>query len=180
MPEIMSKTAELFRRRRREMDLGYKEVAERAGYGNIDKGMRRMQELEDDENYFPHPEIRRRFAEVLDISEEEIESAMRENFRELDRPVDPHIVVRVMPAVYREPDLPEDCTREQAERIAERLSWEEGERCCLVLSHVRSLFYEPDGTKEEIYTVPAGGMFSRGDDLDFMRSVQRFVDEQED
>ena len=178
MPEITSGTAELFRERRREIGLGYKEVALRAGYRNIDKGMRRMEELEDGTNYFPHPEIRKRFAEVLDISEDAIESAMKENFRELDRPVEPQIIIRVMAAVYREPNLPPGCTREEAERIAERLSWEEGERCCVVLSHVRSLFYEPDGTKEEIYTVPAGGIFSGGDDLEFVRSMKRYRNEE--
>jgi hypothetical protein len=77
-------------------------LAERAGYSNIDKGMRRMQHLEDDGNFFPKEPIRKRFAKALDISEKELQGTIESDFRGLDQPVEPRIIVRYMATVYKQ------------------------------------------------------------------------------
>ena len=118
MKKIESSTAQLFRKTRRELGWDLRQAAEKAGYENIDKGMRRMRELEDKGNFFPHPEIRSRFAEALGITEEQIEDAMRKGFQDLDKPIELHVIVRIMPAIYVEHDLPQGCSREDAGGIA--------------------------------------------------------------
>lgn len=177
MSELESGAAAIFRRARRESDLELKEIAKRAGYENLNKGMRRMQELEDKDNFFPHPEIRRRFARVLDVDEDALEEAMLRDFREMDQPVEPRIIVRYMSAVYGEADLPEDCTRAEAEEEAARIAQEEGYRCCLVLSGIRGRYYERDGSTHEHYGLPIGGLLQVGND-DLMSSLDRFLEEQ--
>ena len=177
MSVLESGAAAIFRKARRESDLELKEIAKRAGYENLNKGMRRMQELEQKGNFFPHPEIRRRFARVLDVAEEDLEEAMLQDFRQMDEPVDPRIIVRYMSAVYSEAELPEDCTRAEAEEEAARIAQEKGYRCCLVLSKIRGRYYERDGSTHEHYWLPVGGLLKVGNG-DLMSSLDRFLDEQ--
>lgn len=175
MAQIESRIAELFRAKRKESGLGYKKLAKRAGYRNLDKGMRRMRNLESSDSFFPHPEIRETFAEVLNITEDEIEDAMRKDFEALDQPIEPQLIIRIMAAVYVEGDLPEGCRREEAIEIAEKVATERNRKCCLTLSRIRGIYFETDGTSHEEYSLPAAGIGSRSAEMRFQKAVDEFT-----
>ncbi len=150
----MSSISELFRRRCAEIELSRREIAERAGYVNITKGMNRLRRLEDPKTYFPNRQVMERFAAVMGISEEEMDLALCTDFEELDRPVKPSVVARVMPAVYTAVKLPEDCSPEEAVEIAKQVSAETGMSCCVTLSKIRGVYVWKDGTIRESYGLP--------------------------
>lgn len=181
----MSNIAELFENRRKELDLSVREVAKKAGYTqkNLSKGMRKYSRLEESDCYFPRRSIRDKFAPVLGLTDEDIQGALHADIEELDEPVDPYIIVRWMPAVYGSVELPEQCSREEAVRKAHQVAREKNKRCCVVLSRIRGLYVEPDGSAQEAYSLPNtsfGGSVKSGilpdTDPKLQRAVARYFE----
>ena len=150
----MSHIGELFKAARQKAGLTRKEVALAAGYHNLNKGLRRLNMLEDGKTMLPNPRIVERFAAVLGIDEADIAKASARDWEELDRPIRPYLVERLMPAVYRRHHLPEDVTVADAREIASRMSIETGRSFCLVLSRVRCVYFYPSGRFRESHYVP--------------------------
>lgn len=181
----MSHISELFESRRKELDLSVRQVAKKAGYTpkNLSKGMRKYSRLEESDCYFPRRTIRDKFAPVLGLTGEDIREALHADIEELDQPVDPYIIIRWMPAVYGSVDLPDGCSREEAERRTREVAREKDKRCCLVLSRIRGLYVEPDGSSVEAYSLPntsLGGSvksgITPGTDPHLQRAVARYFD----
>ena len=179
----MSNISELFENRRKKRGLTVRQVAIKTGYtrNNLSKGMRKYSRLEESDCYFPRPSIRDKFAPVLGLTEDDIQEALHADLEELDQPVDPHIIIRWMPAVYGAVDLPDGSTREEAERRTREVGREKNKRCCLVLSRIRGLYVEPDGSAQEAYSLPNtefGGSVrsgtSPGTDPELQRAVARY------
>jgi len=110
--------------------------------------------IERGEDPFPARHLLERFAPALGLTEEEVTSALCEEFCRLDEPVEPEAVVRVMPAVYLRLQLPDDVSPEEAVRLAEQHSLETGRRVFVRLSHIRGVYVQPDGHTFESYDVP--------------------------
>jgi len=102
----MSCLGELLWKTRRSLGLTIVEVARRAGYRNVNKGIRRYTDIETGSDVFPKEVIRRRFTEVLGLDEADILAAMLMDFEELDRPVAPRLIIRIMASAYAEHPLP--------------------------------------------------------------------------
>jgi hypothetical protein len=156
----MSHLGQLFRTVRREARLTPKDVALAAGYKNLTKGLRRLANLEDGQTLLPDPQIVKKFATVLSIDEADIIMASSLDWTELDRPITPYLVERMMPAVYRRHRLPENSTLEDARVRAARMAVETGHSFCLVLSQVRCVYFYASGNQCESHVVP-GMAFGR-------------------
>ncbi len=69
----------------------------------------------------------------------------------------PHLVERLMAAVYRRENLPGFLSRGEMIRIAERRVSTTGRRVCLVLGAGRCLYFDPDGRRAWSDDAPSGG-----------------------
>ena len=151
----MSHIGQLFKDARRQAGLTRRDAALAAGYRNVNKGLRRLNSIEDGQTKLHDSRIVERFAAVLDIDDAATGVAFALDWQELDRPIRPYLVERLMPAVYRRHQLPEDCTVHDARVIAAKMSVETGHSFCLVLSQVRSVYFYPSGKTRESYDVPS-------------------------
>ena len=70
----------------------------------------------------------------------------------------PHLVERLMAAVYRRENLPAFLSRGEMIHIAGNRSVTTGRRVCLVLDVGRCIYFEPDGRREWSDDAPAGGI----------------------
>ena len=73
------------------------------------------------------------------------------------RSLQPHLVERLMAAVYRRENMPGFLSREEMIRIAGRRSSATGRRVCLVLGAGKCIYFEPDGRREWSEDAPSGG-----------------------
>lgn len=99
-----------------------------------------------------------RLSAALDIDPAAVDRLAAEDYRRYvqqwnawaDEPVAPHLVIRLMPAVYSRQDLPKGTTTiEQAEAWASARAKELDLRCCLIWSRRLSIFFAADGTVEQ-------------------------------
>ncbi len=150
----MSHIGRLFRSTRKEAGVTLKDVVLAAGYRNLNKGLRRLSMLEDGRTLLPDTRTVGKFAAVLSIDDGDIAMALDLDWQELDRPIKSYLVERLMPAVYRRHELPEDCTVSDAHKIGARMSAETGRSFCLVLSGVRCVYFYPSGKQCESHHVP--------------------------
>jgi len=74
------------------------------------------------------------------------------------RSLQPHLVERLMAAVYRRESMPGFLSRGEMIRIAELRSSTTGRRVCLVLGAGNCLYFEPDGGREWSGHAPSGGV----------------------
>lgn len=161
----MGYVATLFRQAREKLGLRPVDVARRAGYKNVAKGIRRLTNIEDGSDIFPRPVIYRKFLHILGIDEWDVLQAMALDFDALDQPVQPRIIERVIPSFYVEHELPEGVTREEAIAIARRISVERNHSVCVTLTRIRGIYIWPDGQEHEGYGLPV-------DNLPFMEAVR--------
>ena len=150
----MKHLGELFRQARKALALSATEIAQLAGYKNIDKGMRRYRQIENGNNLFPHQEVLERFRTALELDVSEIVMAQALDFQELDKPIQPYIVYRFVPGFHVTMELHPDCTMDQALMTAKKLARRLELRTCLVVSRLRSIFIDPDGSTEEALGLP--------------------------
>ena len=162
----MTRVGRLFQQARRKLGLRPVEVARRAGYKNINKGIRRITDIETGSDMFPKPAVYRRFIGLLGIDEWDVLQAMAEDFDELDQPVPPRLIVRLIPSFYIQHPLPEGCTTEEAIAIAERVAQERDLQVCVTLTGIRGLYIAPSGARHEGYGLPLNN-------LPFMESVRQ-------
>jgi len=150
----MGHVGNLFREARKRLGARQVEVARRAGYSNLAKGIRRLANIEDGTDRFPKPQVYRRFLPVLGIEEGDVLRAMAEDFEELDRPVPPRVIAQPHPCVCFPVELPEGISLAQAIAVARRIVAENDVQVCVRLSSIRGLWISPDGTECEAYGLP--------------------------
>ena len=151
-----------------------------AGYRNVNKGLRRYEALERGRIVFPKSAILQPFTRSLEIDETIVLMAMCRDFEELDMPVSPEVIVKILPGVYMPLELPEHCTPEEAESIGSEYSRNTGRTVCLVLSRIRGLYIEPDGGKYEAYGLPSSHPLGTQQTMDGIRSLKESVRLQRD
>ncbi len=146
----MSHLSNLFRRRRMERGLRPGQLARLLGYKNITKGANRIQSFENGGK--ARPDLLGNLAKALEISPEEIQGAIVEDYRNwlawADEPIRPHVVVRLLAAVYQRVELPDEALDpEAAEAFAARLARERRMRTWLVLSRRASIQFDKAGRR---------------------------------
>ena len=143
--------AKFFRRRRITSGLRYGELARSCGYKNIAKGCNRIQRFEArGEIDLP---LLVKLGQVLAISDEDISgciAADKANWeRWADEPIEPHLVVRLMAAVYSDKRIPTElhASRDAMEQFASQFAEEKRLKVCLVLSRRLRCWFDGQGTK---------------------------------
>ena len=150
----MSNLGELFWQARTALGLHHREIAQLAGYKNIDKGVRRYRQIEDGDDLLPHREVLERFRTALKIDVSDVVMAQAQDFEELEKPIQPYIVHRIFPGLHSRLDLPVDCTIDQSLMTAKALAEKMKTRMCLVLSKIRCIYCDPDGSTEHALGIP--------------------------
>jgi len=150
----MSHLGDLFAKSRKDLSLSPKQVAQLAGYKNIDKGIRRYRQIENGNNLFPHREVLERFRTVLELDVSDIVMAQALDFEELEKPIQPYIVHRIFAGLHSRLDLPVDCTIDLGLLTAKALAEKLKVRMCLVLSKIRCIYCDPGGSTEESIGIP--------------------------
>jgi len=151
----------LMRKRREEMGYSRKDVADLLGYKNAVKGIRRVERLEDG---WIVEVVLEKVMKILRVAGEERvvcreEDERREYEWKLANPVIPHVVVRLMAAVYMRRGVPEGVSEEEMLEFARGVAMERGWRCWLVISHWVRYGILGDGSwkrEENISGGPAG------------------------
>jgi transcriptional regulator with XRE-family HTH domain len=97
-----------FRQRREARKLSFGDLGRRLGYINVTKGANKVIKFERDGNI--QPDLFRKVAAVLEISDDDIrrcvEADRAEWERWADEPIEPHLVARIMCAVYSTKRIP--------------------------------------------------------------------------
>ncbi len=128
------------------------QLAHLAGCENIPKNGNRIRQFEMTGNI--SRELFERIAVVLEVGQATIERLVKQDRREffekwlkwVNEPIQPHLVVRLMAAIYSRRALPADITKmEEAEQWAASVATEEKKCCCLVWSRRISCWFDETG-----------------------------------
>jgi transcriptional regulator with XRE-family HTH domain len=140
-----------FRQRRESLKLSFGDVARRLGYKNVAKGANKVITFERDGSIRPDPF--RRLAAALEISAEDIrrciEADRAEWERWADEPIEPHLVARIMCAVYSTKRIPAELqsSREAMEQFASEFAKERKWRVWLVLTKRTRFWFNEKGDR---------------------------------
>jgi transcriptional regulator with XRE-family HTH domain len=149
----MTKLAEHFRQTRLARGLRLGDLARRLGYKNVGKGANRINTFERGGRI--HKDLFAKLAVALGIDSETVDRLVEEDRRQFfaewnawaNEPIRPHLVVRLMAAVYTIHPLPDEIqTVEQAEAYAADFARGKKMHCCLVLSRRLSVWIGDDGS----------------------------------
>lgn len=133
---------------RRKSGLSRQKLAGLTGYKNLNKGARRIEQLE--KEGICDPNLFQRIVAVLDLDPKKIEAKVESDQRDfeayLDEPVPMEMIVRLMAAVYARHPLPED-VKTQAEAIEYAVDYAKKHhmKVCLVLSRRYSYWIDESG-----------------------------------
>lgn len=149
---MRSQLADCFQQGRKERGLSLAELVRLIGYQNITKGSNRIGKFE--ERGEVHRDLLLKLADALDIEKVTIDTLIEQDRREFVRvwnewandPIRPHIVVRLIPAVYKRSELPDGIVSiEEAEIIAAETARKWNRRVCLTWSRRISIWFASDG-----------------------------------
>ena len=141
------------REQRVKQGFNYAELSRKMGYSNINRGMRRVIDLER-EGIF-HPEVLEKIIDALELDQEYIEQLIEEDeeqkrreFEEwVNTPIKWHLIIRWMPAVYGERAIPGYLkTEDEAIDYAREVAREYKSMVWLVLSRKENIHIYPDGS----------------------------------
>jgi hypothetical protein len=143
----MSHLSKFFRQRRVEKKLGLGGLARLLGYTNVSRGANRIQVFEGGGKV--SPELLGKLAEALEIGPDEIRKYVDEDRRDweakVDQPIEIHLVIRLMPAVYKYVRVPDDSLDPELAAFASRMALESKSKVCLALSQRESLWFDAEG-----------------------------------
>ena len=146
--------------KRIELQLNRHQLASRLGYGNLNKGARRIEKAE---KGLAIPEtLLDKLSVALELDPLEIEEAIQKDKARfeawLDEPVPRELIVRWMPAVYSRREIPADVESDEAAiAFAGSVAREHRRKVCLVLSRRWTHWFSENGegfAKETTFTSP--------------------------
>jgi transcriptional regulator with XRE-family HTH domain len=138
-----------FRQRRESLKLSFGDVARRLGYKNVAKGANKVIKFERDGNI--RPDLFRKLAAVLEISADDIRRCVEADKAEwvawADEPIEPHLVARIMCAVYSTKSIPQELQSSQTamEEFASAFAKERKWRVWLVLTKRTRICFDEKG-----------------------------------
>jgi len=140
-----------FRQRREARKLSFGDLARQLGYKNVAKGANKVIKFERDG--IIRLELFRKLATVLEISADEIRRCVEADKAEweawADEPIEPHLVARIMCAVYSTKRIPFElqASQEAMEQFASELAKERRWRVWLVLSKRTRVWFDEKGDR---------------------------------
>jgi len=143
-----------FRQRRQSLKMSFGDVARRLGYVNVTKGSNKVIKFEMDGCI--RPDLFRKLAKVLEVSNDDIRRCIEADRGEwqawADEPITPHLVARVMCAVYSTKSIPPElhASREAMEEFASAFAKEWKWRVWLVLSKRTRVWFDEKGERTGI------------------------------
>ena len=141
-----------FQTKRLALGLKPGQLAQRAGCSNVSKNGNRIRQFEIGGDI--SQEIFTRIAAVLEVEQATVERLVEQDRREffakwlawVNEPIRPHLVVRLMAAVYCRRWLPgEITTMDEAEGWASAIAKQQKMKCCLVWSRRISCWFDEGG-----------------------------------
>ena len=132
--------------------LNSSELAQLMGYKNINRGMRRILDLE--REGMVHPEVLKKIIKALNLDQKVIDYVVQQDKEQHERefqewvntPIDMHLTVKLLPAIYANFDVPADI--ESEEEIIEFACDKAKELRCmlwLVLSRKENIHIDNEG-----------------------------------
>lgn len=146
--------ADLYRRARSEREMSRKECVCAAGYQNLNKGCRRLCEIERGEVEFPDERVLARFAAALDIPDEDVRRAQRAEVARHDLPTNPEILVQWAPQIVAPLEGADKLSRRKALKVASNFARENHKEVVVRLSELRRVYIDPSGSRTETLEVP--------------------------
>lgn len=146
MPTHLSR---YFRLRREANCVGFGELARRCGYINISKGANRIQHFEARGKIALL--LLGKLAVILGITSAEIQHCIEQDRaewqRQANQPIEPHLVVRLMPGVYSHMSIPGEVRqdRQSLESFAAAIAAAKRKSVVLVLSKTARVWFNEDG-----------------------------------
>jgi hypothetical protein len=146
---VSTHLSRFFRQRREACAIGLGELACRCGYRNISKGANRIQRFEATGEIAPTLFIK--LASALDITPFEIDGCLDQDRAEWKRrarqPIEPHLVIRYLPAVYARHAIPADLHTDRIgmESFAAANAAAKRKQVALVLSRIKRIWFDQDG-----------------------------------
>ena len=137
----------MVRRARKERGWSRVDLVRKAGYKNVNKGLRWLDSIESGSNPFPPRLVLNRLAEPLELAEDRVTAGMKADFDGIDSIPEFNLVERLMPAVYRSIKLPVGVSVDELELFAAACARERGREVCLGLSPVRRVYFGPNGRR---------------------------------
>lgn len=138
----------LIAEKRSQAGITRKKLAELCDYRKLEKGIRRIEEIE---NGRVIEELTVKIMKILEISKEERENCKQKDYDfEMERrnnlpPFKPYIVRRLIPAVYQSISVPEGLSNEELIEYTLKKSAEEHFYMCLQLNYDLRYWIQPDG-----------------------------------
>jgi hypothetical protein len=133
------------------MKLSFGDVARLLGYVNVTKGSNKVIKFEQGGNI--KPDLFHTLATVLEISDDDIRRSIEADKAEweewADEPIEPHLVARIMCAVYSTRRIPAElqASRETMEQFAAAFAKERKWRVWLVLSKRTRIWFDERGER---------------------------------
>lgn len=146
--------ADLFRQARNEREMSRKECACAAGYQNVNKGCRRLCEIERGEAEFPDERVLARFAAALDIPDEDVRRAQRAEVARHDAPTNPEILVQWAPQIVAPLECSDKLSRRKALKVASAFARQNQKDVVVRLSELRRVYIDANGSRTETLEVP--------------------------
>ena len=149
---MATKLARFIKQERIKQGLNYAELSRSMGYKNLNRGMRRIIDLEREGKVYS--EILRKIISTLELDKDIVnklisidrEAYEAEYERWLNEPVKMSYTIKVMPTIYLSYDLPSNITSEdEAVRFVAGIAKEQHNKCWVILSR-----------KEKVYITEAG------------------------
>jgi transcriptional regulator with XRE-family HTH domain len=127
------------------------ELARLLGYGNINRGVQRLHVFESEG--IITEELLKKVVEVLGVPAEDLKRLIEKDRIDLHRRFEewcresepPHLVIRLIPGVYKRKWVPDSVPAEQVEEYASTTAAEGGKKTCLVLNRRESVWFDEGG-----------------------------------
>jgi hypothetical protein len=151
--EMATNLAKYIKQERVKQGLNYAELSRLMGYKNNNRGMRRIIDLAREGKV--HSEILKKLIEALGLDRAYIDQLIKEDkdqqrreFEEwVNNPIDWHLIIRWMPAVYGEREIPGYIkTEDEAIEYARSVDREYKSMVWLVLSMKENIHIDSDGS----------------------------------
>jgi hypothetical protein len=147
----MTILSEYFRFVRERDHVPLSTLAKSLGYSNLSKGANKITRFEQTGDIDPH--LLLPLATALGISTDilrELKARDRKAWeRWADEPVDPHLVIRLMPSICGRKDLPKGISREQAERVASVIARRSKMMVALIWDRRTTITFDEKGVRQK-------------------------------
>jgi transcriptional regulator with XRE-family HTH domain len=150
----MTYLGQYIKKKRLDAKMKVSKLAAMIGYRNLNKGCGKVRGLENG-GYFQSEEFLSKVAAALNIDHETLAPLIQKDIDAYEawedaNPIQPHVVLRYIAAVYGQCDIPEQTrlSLDESIRFASAKAVERKLRVCLVWSRRLSIYFDREGQEE--------------------------------